>query len=209
MSDSGDARHHRVEPDRALGLANDTRAMQRAVAKRPHVRVLLHASADVRCVFEDDRVRADVERPAAASATSVLRFAPLSDGTTAFAFVGYSQAWWSSGFVRLEDATSGALLWDYGWECCALGSLIWGDPSNDYCATAALTLDQDVIASHAYALTLHTAVSSAADREGMAIYVSGLDAVPEPPWLPLAAVAVLGLAGAVARSRSGITSHNS
>lgn len=142
---------------------------------------------------------------AGASATSVLGFTPLSDATAAleFAFEGYSQARWSGGFVRLEDVTTAELLWDYGWTCCTLSGPIWGDRSDDYYATAALTVDQLLNSSHAYVLTMHTVVTSDADREGMAIHVSGLDAVPEPSWLPLVATGVLVVAGVLTRSRLG------
>jgi hypothetical protein len=150
-----------------------------------------------------------------AMAESEITFSPFLDGSATFDFSiallpGGNQVglYYSDGFARLEDLTSGELLWDYAWNF----GLDNGHPTTwpfDGEPVHALSVEQALDSSHAYLLSMHISSGANTDREQDALYLYGLEAsrtgmvaTPEPDWLAMFGAAMLICTGLGAKTRS-------
>ena len=121
-----------------------------------------------------------------AQASGELWFTPLTSETSRITlnfWAWYEAPFYSEGFVRLVDVTTGQQLWHFGWDFEGQGSTVpWvfrpaapGAPDH----TAVLMLDTGFARAHTYQLSMYTATdSNVPDQEQVVMQLSGLEIVP-------------------------------
>lgn len=172
-------------------------------------RIAAQAEADLLTVSTDTQHRTPDGGHAWATAESVLSFRTLQDLTVPLSFdfllLGTP---YSAGFVSLFDQTSGLTLFSYSWECCGFSSstVPWLLGGSGY--TASITVDQWLLASHTYELTLHGSTFAKQDSQSLRISASGLTPiaapVPEPQTYALMLVGLFVVGGGLWRNRRAV-----
>lgn len=140
---------------------------------------------------------------AQATATTVLNFAPKSDGMAPLTldFTGSSLAFYSDGLASLHDRTADLWLFSYAWSCCTFhGNVPWEPRPGPLIRNGAtLASTPLLLASHEYELTLMARTYGNLDSQSVAINLSGLQAItssapePEAYAMVLFGLCVLGL----------------
>ena len=124
-------------------------------------------------------------RGSAVGATT-LRFAPVVDTTSPIGVSilrGYD--YFTTGDMALQDATSGAALWEYHWGQTDDGNILFTPEQ-----TADLLMSASLLASHEYLLTLRISSSAGYDSHFASLSLSNLVAVPEPSAILLTLIGV-------------------
>ncbi len=149
-----------------------------------------------------------------ATATTVLNFAPKSDGMAPLTldFTGSSLAFYSDGLASLHDRTADLWLFSYAWSCCTFhGNVPWEPRPGPLIRNGAVLASTPMLlASHEYELTLMARTYGNLDGQSVAINLSGLAPVipsvaePHIGGMLLAGLGLLGYKGVRRRDRKDV-----
>lgn len=135
---------------------------------------------------------------AMATTTHVFTTATNASTTIGIDILGGGSFFFSGGFIKLTDLTTAIEVWNYGWSWPSGGMPFTGNvPWDRVNGTATIDVSTAFLASHLYALTLNTWISSNNDPEYIKIEVSGLEPrrVPEPATLSLLGLSAAAIFG--------------
>jgi hypothetical protein len=162
---------------------------------------LFSVVADTAAVF---KLAGDYLDRAAASATSVIDFSPVADATgdISVSLAAFGSAQHSSGSVRLQDLTTGTVVWDMGWDNVGAPP-VYGVtlPMSPLRFEGPQAVETALLASNLYRLTMFTRTNAQGDSQRVELRTSGLHTVPEPE--PLVLLTVGCVAMALRRRHSG------
>jgi hypothetical protein len=172
-------------------------------ALKPFARTWALATADLFSVSTSTSAFFDLNLDqtstfAKATAESWLEFAPTHDATASLGFqfdvTGLASVF-SNGSVGLFDVTTNQALWTYAWDYPFNGNVPW-----TCCYTANFNVQQQLFASHTYALHMLGSTNANTDSQGLRMSLSGLYRVPEPTGLTALAGGLMLL---IVRHRKG------
>ena len=173
----------------------------------PSPRVFANVNADAFSVLTStsalwDPARNETTASARATAQSVVKFEPMTDGVAPLSFVfdgDGPQSAFSRGFVSLFDITLDKPQFYYSWD--RLFDLSKSNIPWTCCYDAVLNLGTQLFSSHKYTLSMSVGTDANTDSQAMSIMMSGVSAVPPVPEPETWAMMLVGLGGVLFASR--------